>query len=153
MPDPIPTFIHLLRAKDLIDRHYAEPLDVTTLAREAYASTAHFARSFKDSFGETPHQYLQRRRIERAQELLRCTPLPVTQVSLEVGYGSLSSFIRAFRELVGEPPGAYAARWRAVDAPPVPACFAQMFTRPLGRAVQDKPNGVGARTVRSAHRD
>jgi AraC-like DNA-binding protein len=132
MPDPIPSYIHLLRAKDLIDRRYAQTLDVPALAREAYASSAHFARSFKRAFGETPHQYLARRRIERAQELLRATDLPVTEVCLEVGFRSLSSFSRAFRELTGEPPSAYAARWRATTAPPIPACFAQMYTRPLG---------------------
>ena len=140
MPDPIPSYIHLLRAKDTIDRSYAQPLDVATLARAAYASPAHFARSFKRAFGETPHQYVLRRRIERAQELLRSTPLSVTEASTEVGFASLSSFTRAFRQLVGETPGDYATRWRAADAPPVPACFAQMWTRPVGRAVPDKPD-------------
>src|SRR5688500_4516968 len=71
MRDAIPVYIHLLRAKDLIDRNYAEPLDVPALAREAHASTAHFSRSFRRAFEETPHKYLQRRRIERAKELLR----------------------------------------------------------------------------------
>jgi len=130
MPDPIPAYIHLLRAKNLIDRRYAEPLDVPALAREAYASTAHFARSFKRAFGETPHRYLLRRRIERAQELLRATALNLTDIAQEVGFSSLSSFSRAFRELTGEPPSAYAKRWRAAAAPPVPGCFALMYTRP-----------------------
>ena len=104
MPDAIPVYIHLLRAKDLIDREYAEPLDVPALAREARASTAHFSRSFKRAFGETPHQYLLRRRIERANEHLRSTGLSVTETSLEVGFRSLGSFSTAFRELVGESP-------------------------------------------------
>ena len=130
MRDPIPVYIHLLRAKDVIDRDYARELDVATLARAAHASTAHFARSFKQAFGETPHQYLRRRRIERASELLRGTDLSVTQVSLEVGFQSLGSFSSAFRELVGDPPAAYARRWRATSAPPIPACFTLMYTRP-----------------------
>src|SRR5512132_3993159 len=129
MPNPIPTYIHLLRAKNLIDRHYAERLDIPALAREAYALPAHFARSFRRAFGETPHRYLLRRRIERAQELLRGTTLGVTDIGLEVGFGSSSSFSRAFREVTGEPPSAYANRWRAAAAPPVPACFALMYTR------------------------
>ncbi|HEX6620366.1 MAG TPA: AraC family transcriptional regulator [Solirubrobacteraceae bacterium] len=132
MPDPIPNFIHLRRAKDLIDRRYAEPLDVPTLAQEAYASQAHFARSFKRAFGETPRRYLTRRRIERAQELLRGTDRPLTAVALDVGFDTPSSFSRAFRQITGEPPSAYAKRWRAAGAPPVPACFALMYARPLG---------------------
>ena len=130
MRDPIPVYVHLLRAKDVIDRDYARELDVATLARTAHASTAHFARSFKQSFGETPHQYLRRRRIERASELLRGTELSVTQVSVEVGFQSLGSFSGAFRELVGESPAAYARRWHEMRAPPIPACFTLMYTRP-----------------------
>ena len=96
MPDPIPVYIHLLRAKDVIDREYARPLEVATLAAEAHASPAHFARSFKRAFGETPHKYLVRRRIERAKELLRGTDRSVTEISLEVGFQSLGSFSTAF---------------------------------------------------------
>jgi AraC-like DNA-binding protein len=132
MPDAVPSYLHLLRAKDLIDRRYAQPLDVATLAGEAYASSAHFARSFKRAFGETPHRYMQRRRVERAAELLRGTESSVTEVGLDVGFASLSSFSRAFRELIGEPPSAYARRWRGAEAPPIPACFTLMYTRPLG---------------------
>jgi transcriptional regulator GlxA family with amidase domain len=110
MRDPIHTDAHLLRAKDLIDREYARPLDVAALAREACASDAHFARSFKRAFGETPHKYLLRRRIERAQVLLRSTQLSVTAVSFEVGFQSVSSFNRVFRELAGQPPSTYAGR-------------------------------------------
>jgi AraC-like DNA-binding protein len=130
MRDPIPIYVHLRRAKDLIDRHFAEPLDVPALAREAYASRAHFVRSFKKAFGETPHRYLVRRRIERAKELLRNTPLSVTEVSLAVGFRSLGSFSAAFRQLVGEAPRVYASRWRAAVPPPIPACFTLMYTRP-----------------------
>jgi AraC-like DNA-binding protein len=130
MRDPIPVYLHLRRAKDLIDRDFAEPLDVPALAREAYTSRAHFVRSFKKAFGETPHRYLQRRRVERAKELLRNTRLTVTEVSLAVGFRSLGSFSTAFRQLVGESPLAYARRWRSGDAPPIPACFTLMYTRP-----------------------
>jgi AraC-like DNA-binding protein len=131
VPDPIPVYIHLLHAKDLIDREYARPLEVATLARESHASAAHFSRSFKRAFGETPHKYLVRRRIERAKELLRGTDLSVTEVSLEVGFKSLGSFSSAFRELVGESPGRYGRRWRDEAAPPIPACFTLMYTRPM----------------------
>jgi AraC-like DNA-binding protein len=128
--DPIPVYVHLRRAKDLIDRDFAEPLDVPALAREAHASRAHFVRSFKRAFGETPHRYLLRRRIERAKELLRNTPLSVTEVSLAVGFRSLGSFSTAFRQLVGESPSAYARRWRPAPPPRIPACFTLMYTRP-----------------------
>jgi AraC-like DNA-binding protein len=131
MYESIPIYIHLLRAKDVIDRDYARPLDVAALAREAYASTSHFSRSFKRAFGETPYQYLRRRRIERAKELLRETELSVTEVSLEVGFQSLGSFSTAFRELVAESPVEYARRWRATGPPPIPACFTLMYTRPI----------------------
>ena len=129
MPDPIPAFIHLLRAKDVIDRRYAEALDVAMLAQAAYASEAHFARSFRRAFGETPHRYMTRRRIERARELLRGTDRPLTEVGLAVGFDTPSSFSRAFRQVTGEPPSAYAKRWRAAGAPPGPVCFALMHTR------------------------
>src|SRR3954447_26982981 len=134
MADAIPVYIHLLRAKDLIDREYPERLDVPALAREAHASPAHFSRSFKRAFGETPHRYLLRRRIERAKDLLRGTELSVTEVSLEVGFRTLGSFSGAFRDLVGEPPSKYAGRWRSAKPPPIPACFTLMYTRPVDGA-------------------
>lgn len=130
MRDPIPVYVHLRRAKDLMDREHERELDVPALAREAHASRAHFVRSFKKAFGETPHQYLLRRRIERAMELLRGTGLSVTEVSLEVGFLSLGSFSAAFRALVGMSPSEYARRWRAAGAPAIPACFTLMWTRP-----------------------
>jgi len=141
--DPIPACVHLLRAKDLIDRSYGEPLEVRTLAREAFASEAHFIRSFRAAFGETPHRYLQRRRVERAKELLRATGDSVTEISLAVGFRSLGSFSRTFRELVGEPPSAYRAAWRARGEPAIPSCHTLMWTR----AVLEKPAPPGGASV------
>jgi transcriptional regulator GlxA family with amidase domain len=136
--DAIPVYVHLLRAKNLIDREYARPLDVPSLAQAAHTSTAHFSRSFKRAFGETPHAYLLRRRIERAKELLRGTELSVTEVSIEVGFHSLGSFSSAFRELVGEPPSEYARRWReSRPLPAIPACFTMMFTRPVASSSRE----------------
>jgi AraC-like DNA-binding protein len=126
----IPAYVYLLRAKDRIDRCYAEPLDVATLARTALASEAHFIRSFKRAFGETPHQYLQRRRIERAADLLRETDRPVTEVSLDVGFRSLGSFSSAFADIMGEPPSAYRDRRRGAPPALVPAWYTLMWTRP-----------------------
>jgi AraC-like DNA-binding protein len=144
----IPAYVHLLRAKDRIDRRYADALDVPALARTALVSEAHFIRSFKRAFGETPHGYLQRRRIERAADLLRETERPVTQVCLDVGYASLGSFSTAFRETLGESPSAYRARWHGLPPPQVPACFTLMWTRPVDRAVLEKPDGDAASSVR-----
>src|ERR1700710_1165350 len=87
----------LLRARDAMDRRYAEPLDVPTLARIACVSEAHFIRTFRDAFGETPNRYLQRRRVERAMFMLRSTDRPVTDVCMEVGFSSLGTFSRVFR--------------------------------------------------------
>ena len=147
----VPAHLHLLRAKDEIDRRYAEPLEVAELARTALASEAHFARSFKRAFGETPGRYLQRRRIERAADLLRETDLPVTQVCLDVGFTSLGSFGNAFRALIGEPPSAYRDRHRGAPPPQVPACFTLMWTRPVGRAVSKKPDGETGASVAADH--
>jgi transcriptional regulator GlxA family with amidase domain len=118
----------MLRARDAMDRRYAEPLDVPTLARLAHVSEAHFIRTFRATFGETPHRYLQRRRVERAMFLLRETDLSVSEICLEVGFASLGSFGRTFREIVGESPTTY--RSEAADLRAVPACFAKAWTRP-----------------------
>jgi transcriptional regulator GlxA family with amidase domain len=117
----------LLRARDAMDRAYAEPLDVPTLARIAHVSEAHFIRSFRATFGETPHRYLQRRRVERAMWLLRSTDHSVTDVCMDVGFSSLGTFSRVFREIVGEPPSAYRRRG---PIGPVPTCFAMSWLRP-----------------------
>jgi AraC-like DNA-binding protein len=118
----------MLRARDAMDRDYAEPLDIPTLARIAYVSEAHFIRTFRATFGETPHRYLQRRRVERAMFLLRESELSISEICLEVGFQSLGSFGRTFRDVVGESPTTY--RLRAADLRAVPACFAKAWTRP-----------------------
>jgi transcriptional regulator GlxA family with amidase domain len=141
--DPIPAYVHLLRAKDLIDRAYGEPLDVPALARAAFASEAHFIRSFRAAFGETPHRYLQRRRVERAKELLRSTGDSVTEISLAVGFRSLGSFSTTFRELAGASPSEYRASWRERGVPAVPGCHTLMWNR----AVSEKPDGAGGASV------
>jgi len=123
----------MLRARDTMDRAFAQPLDVPALARVAHVSPAHFSRQFRETFGETPHRYLQRRRVERAMELLRETDRSVTEICLDVGFASLGTFSRTFREAVGETPSAYRARFAAAgDALRVPACWAMAWLRPAG---------------------
>jgi len=119
----------LLRARDAMDLRYAEPLDVPTLARIAFVSEAHFIRTFRATFGETPNRYLQRRRVERAMFLLRSTERSVTDICMDVGFASLGTFSRVFREIVGEPPSVYRRRG---PLPPVPSCFARAWLRPSG---------------------
>ena len=97
----------LLRARDAMDRAYAEPLDVRAVAAVAHVSEAHFIRTFRAVFGETPHRYLQRRRVERSMFLLRETDRSVTDICLDVGFSSLGTFSRTFREIVGETPSSY----------------------------------------------
>ncbi|MGY1740592.1 MULTISPECIES: helix-turn-helix domain-containing protein [unclassified Blastococcus] len=117
----------MLRARDAMDRAYAEPLDVPTLAAIAHVSEAHFIRTFRGTFGETPHRYLQRRRVERAMFLLRTTEQSVTDVCMAVGFSSLGTFSRVFREVVGESPSAHRRRG---PLPAAPSCFAMAWLRP-----------------------
>ena len=119
----------LLRARDAIERDYGRPLDVPALARIAHVSPSHFSRSFRAVFGETPHRYLQRRRIERAMALLRDTTSPVTDVALLVGFSSLGTFSRTYRDVVGVSPSEYRRRARQVAAP---VCFTKSWLRPAG---------------------
>ena len=107
----------LLRARDAMDRAYAEPLDVRAVAAVAHISPAHFSRSFRDVFGETPHRYLQRRRVERAMFLLRETDRSVTDVCFDVAFSSLGTFSRTFRDIVGETPSAYRRGHGPIVAP------------------------------------
>src|SRR3954452_15784920 len=121
---------HLRRARDLIDREYARPLDVPALARAAFMSPAHFSRQFGAAYGETPYSYLMTRRIERAKALLRRGDLSVTDVCMAVGATSLGSFSARFTELVGESPSTYRARNHSALAA-IPACWAKLVTRPI----------------------
>jgi AraC-like DNA-binding protein len=107
----------LLRARDAMDRAYAEPLDVAGVAAVAHISPAHFSRTFRAVFGETPHRYLQRRRVERSMFLLRETERSVTDICLDVGFTSLGTFSRTFREIVGEAPSGYRTGHGPVVAP------------------------------------
>lgn len=117
----------MLRARDAMDRAYAQPLDVPALARIAHVSPAHFSRTFRATFGETPHRYLQRRRVERAMFLLRETRRSVTDICYEVGFGSTGTFSRTFSAIVGRTPRAY----RKESVPTgVPTCFTMAWTRP-----------------------
>ena len=122
--------VRLRRARDLMDRAYAQPLDVPALARVALMSPGHFSRSFRAAFGETPYSYLMTRRIERAKALLRRGDLTVTDVCFAVGCTSLGSFSSRFTELVGESPSAYRAR-RHDGAAAIPPCVAKIGTRPV----------------------
>jgi AraC-like DNA-binding protein len=114
---------HLRRARDHIDRHYQMALDLDQLSRVARVSKYHFARSFEAVYGETPIRYLTRRRIERAQDLLRAANLTVTEVCMLVGFASLGSFSSRFAMLVGESPTAYRNRWAAQGGPHIPGCY------------------------------
>ena len=114
---------HLRRSRDHIDREYRELLDLEQLAAVAGVSKYHFARSFEATYGETPIRYLTRRRIERAQDLLRSANLTVTEVCMAVGVASLGSFSTRFTRLVGESPTAYRDRWAARGGPHVPGAF------------------------------
>jgi AraC-like DNA-binding protein len=127
-PQRLTELTFLRHARDLMDREYALPLDVVTMAQSAAMSPAHFSRRFKEAYGETPYGYLMTRRIERAMALLR-SGASVTEACMAVGCTSLGSFSSRFTLLVGETPSAYRAREHSpVEA--MPACFAKILTRP-----------------------
>src|SRR5213080_3463241 len=126
MITPVPAARHLLRAKDLIDARYREPLDVPTLARAARLSTAHFSREFRRSFGETPHRYLLTRRLERAAALLRTTNRSDADICLTVGLRSVGSFTTSFGRAVGMSPTSYRASYLPASARVrIPTCILQ----------------------------
>jgi AraC-like DNA-binding protein len=129
-PQDLANLAHLRRARDLIDREYALPLDVPTMAHHALMSPAHFSRQFRAAYGETPYNYLMTRRIERAMALLRAGS-SVTDACMAVGCTSLGSFSSRFTEIMGETPSAY--RSREHDAVTMmPTCVAKVHTRPPG---------------------
>ncbi|MFJ2668138.1 helix-turn-helix transcriptional regulator [Nocardia fluminea] len=137
---------HLRKARDLVDRQYADPLDLDELARAAGVSKYHFLRAFAAVYGRTPAVYLAERRIERAQDLLRSTNLTVTEVCMLVGYSSLGSFSAKFRQLVGVTPSEYQAKF-ADGAPHIPGCY--VFMHGLSdrvrrdTAISEKPDDPG----------
>ena len=128
---PVPPARHLLRAKDLVDARYADPLDVPALARAAHLSPAHFSREFRRAFGETPYQYLLTRRLERAAALLRNTDRTVADICIAVGLRSIGSFTTTFGRTFGLSPTAYrAAHPPAAGRVRVPTCVLQAYARP-----------------------
>ena len=147
----IEDLIHLRRARDVIDREFARPLDVAAIARAAHASPWHFARQYREAYGESPYQHLLTRRVERAKALLRVGELSVTEVCSAVGFTSLGSFSARFREIVGMTPSAYRAT--VADAPRVPSCVARALTRPVRQvgSGSEKRTGLpaGSRTPQS----
>jgi AraC-like DNA-binding protein len=145
-PEELADLAHLRRARDLMDRQYAEPLDVPAMAQAAYMSPSHFSRKFRAAYGETPYSYLMTRRIERAKALLR-QGASVTDTCIAVGCASLGSFSSRFTEIVGETPSQYRARDHR-DLELVPACVSMVVTRPR-RAEQDRRSAraTGARMV------
>jgi AraC-like DNA-binding protein len=132
---------HLRTARDFMDLHFAEPVDLDRMASEAGFSKFHFARAFKEAFGETPAHYLTRRRVERAKDLLRSANLTVTEVCMLVGFSSLGSFSSRFSELVGMSPSAFqrASALRG-GPPPIPGCFLMDWARPRP---DPRPHAVG----------
>jgi AraC-like DNA-binding protein len=134
---PVPPARHLLRAKDLADRHYAERLDVDALARAARLSPAHFSREFARAFGETPHRYLLTRRLERAAALLRTTDRTVADICMTVGLRSVGSFTTSFGRMFGLSPTAYRATHPpASDRARIPTCVLRAWGRPPHTALR-----------------
>jgi AraC-like DNA-binding protein len=127
----LPSTRHLLRAKDLIDARYRDPLDVPTLAAAAHLSPAHFSREFRRAFGETPHQYLLTRRLERAATMLRNTDHSVADICFEVGLASVGSFTTSFRRAYGMTPTQYRAAHPPLTRARIPTCVLQAYGRPV----------------------
>ncbi|MQA85292.1 MAG: helix-turn-helix domain-containing protein [Streptosporangiales bacterium] len=126
----VETLVALRRARDVIDSRYAEPLDLDAIACTAGYSRYYFARAFRAAYGETPGRYLSRRRVERAQELLRMVNLTVTEVCFLVGFNSLGSFSSRFTELVGVPRSQFQRDAHRAGPPPIPGCYVMMWSVP-----------------------
>ena len=141
----VPTARHLLRARDVADAHYAEPIGVEDMARAAGLSKAHFSREFKHAFGESPHAYLLTRRLERAATLLRVTDRSVAWICVLVGLHSVGSFTTSFKRLYGITPTAYRAAYPPAAAHArVPSCVVHTYARPQNRTFRE--DSVGAAT-------
>jgi AraC-like DNA-binding protein len=135
---PLPPARHLLRAKDLVDARYREPLDVPALAQAAHLSPAHFSREFRRAFGETPHQYLLTRRLERAAALLRNTDRTVADICLAVGLRSVGSFTTSFGRAYGVSPTAYRAAYPPASLRArVPTCLQLVWARPRSSSFRE----------------
>ncbi|AYY15644.1 AraC family transcriptional regulator [Actinobacteria bacterium YIM 96077] len=139
----VETLVAVRRARDLIDRSYAERLDLDQIANAAGYSRYHFTRAFRAAYGETPGQYLSRRRIERAQDLLRSVNLTVTEVCHLVGFASLGSFSSLFTKLSGMPPSEFQRRARASGPPPIPGCYLLAGGGPAQRTAATHPEVSG----------
>jgi AraC-like DNA-binding protein len=138
----VPSVRHLLRAKDLVDRRYFEPLSVEDMARSAGLSKAHFTREFTKTFGESPHQYLLTRRLERAAALLRATDWPVSRICFAVGLGSIGSFTTSFHRVFGQTPTAYRTTWPpAARLVRIPLCVEKNYARPKYRTFREDDRG------------
>ena len=140
--------VHLRRARDHIDRHYAEPIDLDTLARIAGLSKYHFLRLFRMTYGRTPAAYLSERRVERAQDLLRTTNLTVTEVCIAVGFASLGSFSSRFSAVTGETPRDFQKRYAATGAPRIPGCYVFMWGLAERRTTDGDGSAIGEKRDR-----
>ena len=136
------TLVQLRRARDLADRHFADPLDLDRLAGAAMLSKYHFHRLFTATYGRTPAAYVSERRIERAQDLLRATNLTVTEVCVAVGFSSLGSFSTRFRQVVGETPSEFQRRYRR-RAPRIPGCYVLMWGLAERRSASEEKPSTG----------
>lgn len=134
-----PATRHLLRARDLADARYAEQLTVADMARAAGLSPAHFSREFKRAFGESPHEYVLTRRLERAAALLRVTDWSVADICFAVGAGSVGSFTTSFSRVFGRSPMSYRQSWPpAARLVRIPRCVAMAYARPRNRMFRDR---------------
>jgi AraC-like DNA-binding protein len=139
----VPPARHLLRAKDLADARYFEPLGVEDLARAAGLSRSHFSHEFRQAFGEPPHAYLLTRRLERAAALLRTTDRSVAEICFDVGLRSVGSFTTSFKRMFGESPMAHRGRFPpAAQYALIPACVVHAYTRPQHRTFREDSFGA-----------